>query len=389
MTTTDGVSTTPQFVTASEEELRELRETAQRVLAVEERPEGGRTDRDRWRQLAELGWLGITVPEHLGGGGAGPDVAAVLTETAGHVGSPDPLAAAAFLPLAWLTELPASPAVDSVLAGVVDGSVLAAAAWQPESGDLDGTDVPVSLTSDPDGLTLSGRSSWVPLADADLLLVLATQDGEPHILACPTNQDGVTTTPVELADGSRWAHVEFSATHLPREAVLARGSEVTTALTAAVDVTLVLVAAELTGLSQRALDLTLEHLRTRQQFGRPLGSFQSAQHASVDMYIQVRLARAALGAAIAEWRRPGLTATERAAAASSAKARASIAARQVTTKAVHLHGALGFSDEYELGRYVNRGLVLSSFLGNAELHRRRHQQMSESDGSSETGGSAR
>jgi alkylation response protein AidB-like acyl-CoA dehydrogenase len=387
VTTTDDA--TPQFVTASEEELRELRGTAERVLTIDDGQDRSRTCRERWHQIAELGWLAITVPEHLGGGGAGPDVAAVLTETAGYVGAPDPLVAGAFLPLAWLSGLPTHPAVDSVLAGIADGSVLAAPAWQPQSGALDGADIPVALAAESDGITLSGRSSWVPLADADLLLVLASGDGEPHVVACPVGQDGVTTTSLSLADGGRWAQVEFSSTRLPREAVLGRGSEVVAALAAAVDLALVLVAAELTGLSQRALDLTLEHLRTRHQFGRPLGSFQSAQHASVDMYIQVRLARAALGAAVARWRRPEATVLERRAAASGAKARACSAARHVTTKAVHLHGALGFSDEYELGRYVNRALVLSSFLGNADLHRRRHQELSEPGSAGESGGSAR
>lgn len=374
MTTTDD---TPRFLIASEEELRELRATAERVLALDERPNDGRTDRERWRQLAELGWLAIAVPEHLGGGGAGPDVAAVLTEAAGQVGSPEPLVAGAFLPLAWLSALASTPAVDSVLAGVVDGSVLAVPAWQPHSGALDCSDIPVALTSDSGGVTLSGRASWVPLADADLLLVLAAEYGEPHLVAVPAGQDGVDTRALSLADGGRWAEVEFSSTRLPSDAVLARGDEVAEALVAAVDLALVLVAAELTGLSQRALDLTLEHLRTRRQFGRALGTFQSAQHASVDMYIQVRLARAALGAAVAQWHRPGVSTAQRRASASGAKARACSAARQVTTKAVHLHGALGFSDEYELGRYVNRALVLSSFLGNADDHRRRYQVWSD------------
>ncbi|MDX6362020.1 MAG: hypothetical protein QOC85_1023 [Streptomyces sp.] len=357
----------------SETELRDLQETAERLFATD--GPGDARDRSRWQRTAELGLLALTVSEKRGGAGAGIRAAAAVLEAAGAVAAPEPLVAGAVLPTAWLCGLAPSPAVDALVEAVLAGG-RAAVAWQPADGSLEG-DVPVTATGEPNETRLHGRASWVAVEDADIYLVLAQREGTPLVAACPADAPGLTAVAVELADGSHWVHLDLDGVVVPADAVLAEGPGVRAALGAAVDLALVLTAAELTALSRRALDVTLEHLRTRHQFGRPLGSFQSAQHAAVDMYVQVRLSAAALAAALAEWERPDSTARERAAAASSAKARATVAVRHVTTKAVHLHGALGFTAEYVLGGLVNRGLVLGALLGGADLHRGRHHNLIE------------
>jgi alkylation response protein AidB-like acyl-CoA dehydrogenase len=126
-----------------------------------------------------------------------------------------------------------------------------------------------------------------------------------------------------------------------------------------------------------ALDLTLEYLRTRVQFGKPIGSFQALQHRAVDLYIQKELSRAALEAASAALADQSCTPERRAAAASSAKARAAQAALAICNEALQMHGAIGFTDEYDLGLYLNRALVLSAWLGNASAHRHRYSSLVE------------
>jgi alkylation response protein AidB-like acyl-CoA dehydrogenase len=118
--------------------------------------------------------------------------------------------------------------------------------------------------------------------------------------------------------------------------------------------------------------MTLNYLRTRVQFGKPIGSFQALQHRAVDMYIQKELTRATLGAALAAILNPGCTPEQRALAASSVKARASQAALAICKEALQMHGAIGYTDEYDLGLYFNRALVLSAWLGNTGAHRRRY-----------------
>src|SRR5262249_5119744 len=113
------------------------------------------------------------------------------------------------------------------------------------------------------------------------------------------------------------------------------------------------------------------YLRERRQFGRPIGSFQALQHRAVDAWIQRELASAALAAAVRVHTDPDSTPRERAAAASSAKARAARAAVHVCRTAVQLHDAIGYTDECDVGLYLNRALTLAPFLGNSREHANR------------------
>jgi alkylation response protein AidB-like acyl-CoA dehydrogenase len=127
---------------------------------------------------------------------------------------------------------------------------------------------------------------------------------------------------------------------------------------------------------QSALAMTLDYLRVRQQFGVPIGSFQALQHRCVDLFIQQELARHATTAAVRAADQ-GAIGRRLALAASSAKSRAAHAAMLITTQAIQLHGAIGFTDEYDLGLYVNRTVRLAASLGNAAWHRRRYGDLSE------------
>jgi alkylation response protein AidB-like acyl-CoA dehydrogenase len=139
----------------------------------------------------------------------------------------------------------------------------------------------------------------------------------------------------------------------------------------ALDCALVVNAAELLGLMDATLDMTLAYLRTRRQFGVAIGSFQAVQHRVVDMWIQRQLTEAGLEAAARLMDALDTTADARSAAASGIKSRASQAASHLTKEALQFHGAIGFADEYGLGIHLNRALVLSALLGNAAQHRRR------------------
>jgi alkylation response protein AidB-like acyl-CoA dehydrogenase len=121
---------------------------------------------------------------------------------------------------------------------------------------------------------------------------------------------------------------------------------------------------------ERSFAMTLDYLRTRQQFGRPIGSFQALQHRAVDLRIQIALTRASVEAAAATLD-AGCTATQRQAAVSRAKARAAEAAMLVTRAAVQLHGAIGYTDEYDVGLFTRKAMVLANAFGSAALHRRR------------------
>jgi len=166
---------------------------------------------------------------------------------------------------------------------------------------------------------------------------------------------------------------------VPRAHVIAGDEAAQRALERAFDETLVMAGAELSGVMRRALDMSLDYMKTRVQFGKPIGSFQALAHRAVDLYIQRELSAAVLDDATAL-----LDADpdpqQRAAIASRVKARCSDAGLRVTREAIQIHGAIGFTDEYDIGLYLKRAMVLSAWLGNGALHRRRYaQQLSPSD----------
>ena len=179
---------------------------------------------------------------------------------------------------------------------------------------------------------------------------------------------GVALASERLADGTHLARLGLRAA---AGTVLARGAVARRALETAFEQGVVACAAELLGVLEQALDLTVGYLKTREQFGRPIGSFQALQHRAVDMWMQKELTAAALTASLRTFADPTAGPIARAAAASSVKARAGSAAQLICGQAVQLHGALGFTDEYELGGYVNRGVTLAARYGNAAWHRRR------------------
>jgi alkylation response protein AidB-like acyl-CoA dehydrogenase len=135
---------------------------------------------------------------------------------------------------------------------------------------------------------------------------------------------------------------------------------------------------ELLAGGRRMLAMTLDYLRTRKQFGRPIGSYQALQHRAVDLFIQQELSSAVLAHALTELDR-GIAGTERAQLAARVKARCSEAALTIAREAVQMHGAIGVTDEHDLGLYLQRTLVLSAWLGNAAQQRRRFAALSRRD----------
>ena len=359
--------------------LRQLTEVARAVVPRD--PVQVRAHRDGpvgfdlalWRRFAELGWLGLLVPDEMGGAGAGVPAAAAVARTLGSAGRLEPFVACGVITPACLVALPATPAVQrllrSVLAGELVAPAWAAAGWGSTAGR------PVSATTGPEWIALSGTAYWVPVNAPDVFLVLAyAEDDEPLLVRVDATVAGLRQTPQAMADGTNWTHLGFDGSvQLPQTAVLARGPVASTALADALETGVIVLAAELLGSMERMFELTLDYLRTRHQFGRPIGSFQVLQHKAVDAWIQLKLAEAAVDAAL---RLPeDASRASRLAAASGAKARTSTSALRIGNDCVQLHGAIGFTDEYELGHHVNRSLVNAAWLGNGRIHTRRYSQL--------------
>lgn len=336
-----------------------------------------------WRGMAEQGWLGVLLSEDLGGTGLGVRAAALIAERLGYACHSEPFVSSGVVVATALLACAPSSRRDALIADLAAGNRLVALAWQSPLGDFSLNAGQVRASNAPLGFSLTGSARFVaaPNANCFLVMVLSAIGARSDLMLCevPADAQGLSIVKEKRSDGSFSARLHFDDVQVGRDSVLAQDSEhsspATLAVQSALDAGVLCTSAELYGLITRSLELTLSYLAVREQFGQAIGAFQVLQHRAVDMWMQKELTRAALGAALDKFDDPTSSALQRQAAASSAKARASQTAQLIAAQSVQLHGAIGTTDEYELGVYVNRSLALISDFGNAAWHRHRYSQL--------------
>ena len=330
-----------------------------------------------WAELVALGWPGMLAPESAGGLAFDLAGAAEVLRAAGEQVAPEPLLAVAGLGALLLTRLDSSPA-RALLEDLVAGRALPALAWQESAGDLSDVPLECGVEIGPQGALLQGEKLMVlPGAAATGWLVSARGDDDTVLLWVPRGTAGVTESLTRLVDGEQAATLRFDRVALPASAVLARGTPARDALRHALAGGLILQAAELTGTAQAMLEQTLAYLRTRVQFGKPIGSFQALQHRAVDMFIHLEVARATLAEVLALAGDAAVPIEHIEAEASRVNARCTAAALQASRSAVQLHGAIGYTQECDLSLFYKRTLRLSAWLGNVTAHQRRYASLAE------------
>lgn len=325
-------------------------------------------DRTAWRQMASLGWLGILVPERYGGLGLGLAEAAIVAEGLARSLAPEPYTASAVLAARALLAGEDGSLKDELLPQVVTGALIPALAWQEQAGNLDCGAVETVAMPFEGGYRVNGIKRFIAgAAGADGFLVTARLGPSVVLLWVPRGSTGVQCSLEPLADGRHFGTLALN------DVVVSRGHLAGSAagVAAALDDALVIVGAELNGVMGRALDMSLDYLKSRVQFGKPIGTFQALQHRAVDLYIQRELASAVLNEAVRAMDN-GADLLTRAKWASRVKARCAAAAAKITRETIQLHGAIGFTDEFDAGLYLKRSLVLSAWLGSATHHRRRY-----------------
>lgn len=332
-------------------------------------------DRAAWRKMGELGWLGILVPETYGGLGLGLTEMAIVAKGLARSLAPEPLTATAVLAATALAAAGNEPLKCEQLPRLVAGEALPALAWQEQAGVLDCAAIRTRAAPFEGGFKLAGVKRFIAgSAQADAFLVTA-QGPEGILLAwLPRETAGMKLELEPLADGRSFGTLRLDDALVPKAGVAASGAAAIAALACAFDHACAITGAELAGVMERALEMSLDYLKTRVQFGKPIGAFQALQHRAVDLYIHKELAAAVLEEELGALDR-GPGAAARAAAASRIKARCSDAASRITRETIQLHGAIGFTDEYDAGLYLKRALTLAAWLGSATWHRRRYASL--------------
>ena len=299
-------------------------------------------DRKVWGEICEAGWPSLRVPEDKGGVGMGLLPYCALMEELGAGLAPEPLIPAIFS---------ASLLDGDALEQQIRGERLILPAWQDARDSLS-----IAKPLDVRGGRLTAVKRYVPGADgADAFLVV----GASQAAYVPADARGVEIASLEAQDGTRLATVSFHEVAVePFDADPAPGLAEAALATSAY----------LLGLMDAALDLTVDYLKTRVQFGKAIGGFQALQHMAVDAKLEVELTRASVEDAAIQWDLVGPTPSAHA-AVSRAKARASQAAMKVTRDAIQMHGGIGFTDEHDIGLYLRKAVVVVSQFGSAKAHR--------------------
>lgn len=332
-------------------------------------------DRAVWSRMAALGWLGILVPERYGGLGLGLADMAIVAKGLARALAPEPLTATAVLAATALVAAENEALKREQLPRLVAGESVPVLAWQESAGILDPAAVEARATPFEGGLKVNGVKRFIAgAAQADAFLVTARGPAGLVLAWLPREAPGARLALEPIADGRSFGTLTIADALVPAAHVAATGEHAAQALARAFDYACASAAAELAGVMERALEMSLDYLRTRVQFGRPIGAFQALQHRAVDLYIQKELAAAALEEVLARLD-AGAEPAARAAAASRVKARCADAALRIAREAVQFHGAIGFTDEFDVGLYLKRALALSAWLGSATWHRRRYASL--------------
>jgi alkylation response protein AidB-like acyl-CoA dehydrogenase len=322
-----------------------------------------------WRQMAQqLGLQGIAVPESYGGQGCSAAELMIVMEEAGRSLLCAPYLATGVLATSALLSSADADAAGRYLPAICSGEVIATLAIFEPSGRWDGAGVETTAELIEDGIfAVSGGKAFVLDGHvADILLVPARTPEGISLFAVDAGTEHVTRSPLPTMDQTRkLADVTFDAA--PARLIGVEG-EGWTSVEYALHIGSVALAAEQVGAAQFVLDMTLDYVRGRYQFGRPIGSFQAIKHKCADLMVSVELARSAAyhAAETAVLDPAGLPL-----AASMAKAVCSDVFVQVATEAIQLHGGIGFTWEHPAHLYLKRAKSTQLYLGDSAYHRER------------------
>ena len=327
-----------------------------------------------WKEMAELGWAGILLPEAHGGSELGLAELGVVLEECGRTLAPYPfLSTVVFGGSAVL--LGGSDAhKQAILPGVASGDTLLALAVQ-EKPRFSPYDVATEAKASGDGYELTGEKQLVLDGHvADHLIVVARTSGQPGdrdgltLFLVDPAATGVTVTRTFLVDSRNAARVRLENVVVSGQEVLGgvdRGADLLDAL---IERGTVALSAELLGLIHEVFDRTIAYLKTREQFGVPIGSFQALKHRAADMFCEVELSQSIVLEALraVDEARP-----HRERIVHAAKARTSDTAGLVTREGLQMHGGIGMTDEEEIGLFLKRAKAAELTLGDGAYHRDR------------------
>jgi alkylation response protein AidB-like acyl-CoA dehydrogenase len=329
-----------------------------------------------WQEFADLGWLALPIAEEYGGLGGGAVETGILMEAFGRGVVTEPYLSTVVLGAGLIATSGSEAQKQAWLPKVADGSLYLAFAHAERPARFDLGKVETTATKTSGGWRLNGHKIAVLDGSAAHQIIVSARavnangsSGKLCLFLVPAGTSGMTLRDHARLGGGRACRIELRDVQLPRDALLGDGSDALPAIEAVVDRAMAALGAEAVGIMQTLLDTTLEYTGIRKQFGRPLSANQVIRHRLADMAMQCDEARSmALRAALMADAEP----VARGRAASGAKAKIGKCARFVAEQSVQLHGAMGVTEELDIGLYFKRLLAFDTLFGGSDHHYRRH-----------------
>ncbi|MFD3589564.1 acyl-CoA dehydrogenase family protein [Streptomyces sp. NPDC058683] len=333
-------------------------------------------DGNLWRRLSgQLGLTGLAVPERFGGAGLGLPELGVVLEEMGRALCPSPFFATVVLAGQTLAHCGDEAAMDRWLPGIASGALTATLATAEPDGSWE-TDPPATVAErGRDGWVLSGTKTYVVDGHtADLLLVTARCPEGVGLFGVPATASGLTRTVLDALDPTRpLARIRLDATPVTRIGT----GDAAGSLAAVRDLVRAALAAEQVGGAAACLDMAVGHARTREQFGRPIGSFQAIKHKCAQLLVEVECARSAARFAGSVVGTPG---TEAAIAAAVARSYCSEAFTHAAKENIQIHGGIGFTWEHRAHLYLRRAKSSELLFGTPREERARLARLTMAEG---------
>ena len=327
---------------------------------------------ETWSTMIEMGWTGILVPEACGGSDLGYLTFGLILEETGRHLTASPLFSSAYAGVSALRLAGSDSQQQALLPKVVDGSAILTLAVD-EGAHHAPAAIMASAVAGDGGLVLNGAKQFVMEGMAATHFVVAARSGDGiTLLAVDAGAQGVSREALSTMDSRGYANLQFTDVFVPADRVLSEPGMAAGQLETILDATCAGLSIEMLGTASQAFDMTLEYLKTREQFGRVIGSFQALGHRAAELYTDMELARSCAEAAL---QAIDAESNEAPMLASLAKCRVGEFLYRMSNELIQMHGGIGMTDEFDAGFYLKRARVLEGLFGNRAYHRDRFAQL--------------
>lgn len=331
-----------------------------------------------WQAMVEMGWTGILIPESYGGSDLGFLTFGLVLEELGRQLTASPLLSSALVGASAVMLGGSDHQKQSLLPKVVDGSEILTLALDEQPNHAP-TRVAMTVESVAEGYVLNGTKTFVPEGmSATTFIVAARSGGVPgeesgiSLFLVGAEAAGLSREQMKMVDSRGYANLTLDQVQVSAEALLGPLDGGYPVLAETLDRACAGIGAEMLGTAAQAFDMTLEYLKTREQFGRVIGSFQALGHRAAMLFSGMELARSCAEAAL-----QGIDsdADNKASLVALSKCRVGDYLHEMSNQLIQIHGGIGMTDEFDAGFYLKRARVLETLYGNQAYHRDRYARL--------------